>query len=65
MWVSEKVVVAHEGCDELAVDKVMGLVDGTQAPVGVVVGVGAETERAIWCGNTQDSCFMRSTVKIG
>ena len=45
--VSEKVIETHEGRDELAVDKVVGLVYRSQAPVCVVVGIGAEAEWSI------------------
>ena len=42
-----EVVEADKACDELIVDVAVGTVDGTQTPVCVVVGVGAETKWSV------------------
>ncbi len=42
--VTVEVKVLQEASGELAEQRVVGLVDGSQAPVGVVVGAGAGAE---------------------
>lgn len=46
--VTVEVKVLQEASGELAEQRVVCLVDGSQAPVGVVVGTGACTESTHW-----------------
>lgn len=48
--VTVEVKVLQETSGELAEQRVVGLVDGSQAPVGVVVGAGACTESTHYTG---------------
>lgn len=43
--VAVEIEVLQEAGEEFAEERVVGLVDGPQAPVGVVVGAGARAER--------------------
>lgn len=48
--VAVEVKILQEAGGELAEERVVRLIDGPQAPVGVVVGAGARAERAHWTG---------------
>lgn len=48
VWVIVKVEIFQEASGEFTEQCVVGLVDGSQAPVGVVVGAGACTEWTHW-----------------
>lgn len=53
--VTVKVKVLQEASGEFAEERVVGLVDSSQAPVGVVVGAGASTE-STHCANMEIHC---------
>lgn len=57
--VAEQVVEGDETCDELAVEKVVRLVDGAQAPVRVVVRVRAEAERPVCNAKSAESAKVK------
>ena len=46
--VNVEVKVFQESSGKLTEQEVVGLVDGSETPVGVVVGTGASTERPHW-----------------
>lgn len=48
--VTVEIKVFQEASGELAEQRVVGLINGSQAPVGVVVGAGARTESTHWTG---------------
>lgn len=53
--VAVQVEVLQEAGGEFAEERVVRLVDGSQAPVGVVVGAGARAERTHWM-RTEGEC---------
>lgn len=57
--VAVEVKILQEAGGELAEQRVVRLIDGPQAPVGVVVGARARAERTHWTGDGMWSRPMR------
>lgn len=55
VWVIVQIKVLYEARSELAEYEVVCVVDGPQAPVGVVVCAGTSTEWTHWQGRERDS----------
>lgn len=59
VWVAVEVKVLQEASGKLAEQCVVGLIDGSQAPVGVVVGAGARTESTHWTVMKSQSVLLQ------
>lgn len=59
MGITEEILVQQESSDELTEEKIVRLIDGPEAPEGVVVGVLAEAKGSS-CRRTPYLCAVRA-----